>query len=159
MDSMAKDWKYYLISIFIFLINYLFQNYFLSVLQPSESISWAWGCYPLLSFFRGKMFFIDFGSDGFYFYISTMAVVIVEIFLIWYMQVAIGFSRKFSIALIGGGGLCDVVGRLKYGSVIDWMVCEKFGLGPVTFNFGDFAALLGLTMFLFHWLWKFFRGT
>jgi signal peptidase II len=61
-----------------------------------------------------------------------------------------------SIALIVGGGVSNLIDRLRYGGyVVDFL---NVGIGPVRtgiFNVADMAIMLGVVLWLFgDWLWQ-----
>lgn len=86
--------------------------------------------------------------------LSILAFAIVTMFLIWMVRSPSSLVR-LGIAMIVGGALGNVVDRVRFGAVVDFLDfhihTERWGnLHWPAFNLGDSTICLGIAMLLFH---------
>ncbi|MGB7242556.1 MAG: signal peptidase II [Sulfitobacter sp.] len=111
---------------------------------------------PLLNFRYGENRGINFGlfSDGAAFgrwlLIALALVICVGIYL-WIRRTPLTRGGNLSAGFLIGGALANVVDRLVYGYVLDFLNMSCCGIdNPFVFNFADifvFAGALGLVVF------------
>ena len=107
-----------------------------------------------LTFVRnaGGAFGISLGGEWFYLVASIVAIVF--IFLYFRRMSAMGAGPQISLAMILGGALGNLVDRLRYGTVTDFL---DFGIGRLrwpVFNLADAAVTVGIVVFLLSLLLK-----
>lgn len=111
---------------------------------------------PLVNFRYGENRGINFGlfADGSaasrWILIALACVICVGV-LIWAHRHALGLWAKISTGLLVGGALANVVDRLIYGYVLDFLNMSCCGINnPFVFNIADvfiFAGAIGLILF------------
>ena len=111
---------------------------------------------PLLNFRYGENRGINFGlfdgdSDGARWFLIVLSLVVVAAVLIWIRRGDKGFWMKASAGLLVGGALGNVVDRIYYGYVLDFLNMSCCGINnPFVFNVADifiFAGAIGLIVF------------
>lgn len=111
---------------------------------------------PLLNFRYGENRGINFGlfgdgSDASRWILIALAVIICAAVLTWARRNATGTLAQISAGLLVGGALANVVDRLIYGYVLDFLNMSCCGINnPFVFNVADifiFAGALGLIFF------------
>lgn len=111
---------------------------------------------PLLNFRYGENRGINFGlfgdgSDASRWFLIGLALVICVAVLLWARRNAQGWLAQVSAGLLIGGALGNVVDRLIYGYVLDFLNMSCCGINnPFVFNVADifiFAGALGLIFF------------
>ncbi|MDB5491504.1 MAG: Lipoprotein signal peptidase [Micavibrio sp.] len=81
--------------------------------------------------------------------LTILAIAIVTMFLIWMVRSPSGLVR-LSIAMIIGGALGNVVDRLRFGAVADFLDFHLGNLHWPAFNLADSTICLGIAMLLIH---------
>ena len=81
--------------------------------------------------------------------LSILAVAIVTMFMVWMARTTSGLVR-LSIAMIVGGALGNVVDRVRFGAVVDFLDIHIGDLHWPAFNLGDSTIVLGIAMLLVH---------
>jgi signal peptidase II len=81
--------------------------------------------------------------------LTILAVAIVTMFTIWMIRSPSGLVR-LGIAMIIGGALGNVVDRLRFGAVADFLDFHIGTLHWPAFNIGDSTICLGIAMLLVH---------
>jgi signal peptidase II len=111
---------------------------------------------PLINFRYGENRGINFGlfgdgSDASRWILIALACVICVGILVWAYRHAMGYWAKVSAGLLIGGALANVVDRLLYGYVLDFLNMSCCGINnPFVFNIADvfiFAGAIGLIFF------------
>ncbi|UWR22198.1 signal peptidase II [Sulfitobacter sp. S190] len=111
---------------------------------------------PLLNFRYGENRGINFGllgdgSEASRWVLIGLAVVISAAVLIWARKNATGRIAQLSAGMLVGGALANVLDRLLYGYVLDFLNMSCCGINnPFVFNIADifiFAGALGLIFF------------
>ena len=83
---------------------------------------------------------------------SLAAAAIVIVLLVWLSRVRSGFLA-LSIGLIIGGAVGNVVDRLRFGAVIDFLYFHAGSWYWPAFNLADSAICLGVMAMLFDGFW------
>ncbi|MFT6090401.1 signal peptidase II [Sulfitobacter sp.] len=111
---------------------------------------------PLINFRYGENRGINFGlfgdgSDASRWILIALACAICLGILVWAYRHAMGYWAKVSAGLLIGGALANVVDRLLYGYVLDFLNMSCCGINnPFVFNIADvfiFAGAFGLIFF------------
>lgn len=93
---------------------------------------------------------MDLGDDGGQYFLVALSLVLVIGILIW-LRKAEGWRVPICAGLIVGGALGNVIDRIQYGAVADFLnmsCCEI--VNPFSFNVADiaiFAGVIGLLIF------------
>lgn len=109
---------------------------------------------PLLNFRYGENRGINFGlGDGFSVWVLiAIALVICAAVLIWAARRTLRPVALISVGLLVGGALGNVLDRLIYGYVLDFLNMSCCGIdNPFVFNIADvfiFAGAIGLIFFV-----------
>ncbi len=111
---------------------------------------------PLLNFRYGENRGINFGllnhgSEAARWVLIGLSVVVCVAVLVWILRQQAGRVLQLSAGLLIGGALGNVVDRLLYGYVLDFLNMSCCGIdNPFVFNVGDvfiFAGAAGLILF------------
>lgn len=78
----------------------------------------------------------------------ALALVIVVMLIVWLMRAGPGVVR-FALLLVIGGALSNVIDRVIYGAVVDFIDIHGFGWHWPAFNVADMAIVVG-TALLFY---------
>lgn len=111
---------------------------------------------PLLNFRYGENRGINFGlfdgdSDGARWFLIGLSLVVVAAVLIWIRRGDKPVWMKLSAGILVGGALGNIVDRVYYGYVLDFLNMSCCGIdNPFVFNVADvfiFAGAIGLIVF------------
>ena len=111
---------------------------------------------PVINFRYGENRGINFGlfgdgADASRWILIALACAIFVGVLVWAYRHAMGYWAKVSAGLLIGGALANVVDRLLYGYVLDFLNMSCCGINnPFVFNIADvfiFAGAIGLIFF------------
>ncbi|MFP4274521.1 MAG: signal peptidase II [Paracoccaceae bacterium] len=111
---------------------------------------------PLLRFRYGENRGINFGlfdggSDAARWFLIGIALAICAAVLVWVWRERMGALARISAGLLVGGALANVLDRLVYGFVLDFLNMSCCGIvNPFVFNIADvaiFAGAIGLVAF------------
>lgn len=83
------------------------------------------------------------------FLLTLLAVVIVAVFFLWMTRCPSNIART-AIALIIGGALGNVIDRLRFGAVADFLDFHVSGWHWPAFNVGDSTICIGIAILLVH---------
>ena len=81
-------------------------------------------------------------------FLVGLALAIVVVLLIWLVRAGNGMV-VFALTLVVGGALSNVVDRVVYGAVIDFVDIHAFGFHWPAFNVADSTIVLGTAMLLY----------
>ena len=112
---------------------------------------------PIVSFFNIVMVWnrgISFGlfnNHGDYgpLILIGVSVLITIVFSAWLYRTQSRF-QSLCIAFIIGGAIGNVIDRIRYGAVIDFLDFHAYGLHYPAFNFADSTIVIGVFMLMFH---------
>ncbi|MFP4097730.1 MAG: signal peptidase II [Alphaproteobacteria bacterium] len=110
-------------------------------ITPFFNIVLAWNTGVSFSLFN------QIGSSG-PFILSAVALIIVCIF-IYLLTKAAHFSYALGYALVIGGALGNVIDRLRFGAVIDFLDIHLYGYHWPAFNVADIAVVSGIGILIF----------
>lgn len=78
----------------------------------------------------------------------ALALIIVVVLLIWLMRAGTGIV-VFALVLVVGGALSNVIDRVLYGAVIDFVDIHGFGFHWPAFNIADMSIVIGTALLLY----------
>ena len=78
----------------------------------------------------------------------ALALVIVVVLLAWLMRAGTGIV-VFALVLVVGGALSNVIDRVLYGAVIDFVDIHAFGFHWPAFNIADMSIVIGTALLLY----------
>tara|TARA_A100001037_G_C14884855_1_gene515627 strand:- start:211 stop:678 length:468 start_codon:yes stop_codon:yes gene_type:complete len=106
---------------------------------------------------QGVSFGLLGGSDASRWVLVALALVIVVFLFVWLIRAGRGFVI-LALALVIGGALSNVVDRVAYGAVVDFIDIHAFGWHWPAFNIADTAIVVGTAMLLYDGLFGFPRA-
>lgn len=77
-----------------------------------------------------------------------LALVIVVVLLVWLTRAGTGIVA-FALVLVVGGALSNVLDRVVYGAVIDFVDIHAFGFHWPAFNIADMSIVIGTALLLY----------
>jgi signal peptidase II len=78
----------------------------------------------------------------------ALALAIVVVLLVWLMRAGTGIV-VFALVLVVGGALSNVIDRVLYGAVIDFVDIHAFGFHWPAFNIADMSIVIGTALLLY----------
>tara|TARA_R110002110_G_scaffold376568_2_gene586890 strand:- start:404262 stop:404729 length:468 start_codon:yes stop_codon:yes gene_type:complete len=97
---------------------------------------------------RGISFGLLGGAERSRWILVALALAIVVFLVVWLTRSSQGFVRT-ALILVIGGALSNVVDRMVYGAVVDFIDIHAFGWHWPAFNVADMAIVLGTAMLLY----------
>ena len=79
--------------------------------------------------------------------ISGLTIIISLVLLAW-LFVAVSVSIKLALSLILGGAVGNIIDRIRFGAVIDFVDIHFFDFHWPAFNIADSAITIGVALFL-----------
>jgi signal peptidase II len=76
------------------------------------------------------------------------ALLLVALFVYVLRSLSINKWQIIGLAFIVGGGLSNIIDRILYGHVVDFLHMKAFGLQTGIFNVADMAIMLGMFIML-----------
>jgi len=134
-----------IIAVLIIFADQLSKYFVTSLMQAGESI-------PLIENFLHLTYVRNpgaaFGMLPYQKIFFIVITVVVVIFIIYYYRLLSADHRllRFSLALLLGGAIGNLIDRLRSGYVIDFI---DFKIWPPVFNIADSAIVIGIGLFLF----------
>ncbi len=113
------------------------QRLFIQVYDPYLNFAMAWN--------RGVNFGL-FGSDSeiMRYVLITVALAITAFVWVWVKREGAGLWMQFGAGLLIGGALGNVIDRIRWGAVMDFINMSCCGLrNPYSFNIADIAIFAG----------------
>jgi signal peptidase II len=113
------------------------QRLFIQVYDPYLNFAMAWN--------RGVNFGL-FGSDSeiMRYVLITVALAITAFVWVWVKREGAGLWMQFGAGLLMGGALGNVIDRIRWGAVMDFINMSCCGLrNPYSFNIADIAIFAG----------------
>lgn len=83
------------------------------------------------------------------YFLVTLSVIIITWFSVFMFKTK-STVQKFSIALIIGGALGNVIDRLRFGAVIDFLDFHIYGYHWPAFNIADSVIVIGVIILALH---------
>jgi len=84
-----------------------------------------------------------------YLFLIFIPTFVLFLFAATYFKASASFGQFIGMSLIVGGGIGNLIDRVAYGSVVDFMNLSYGGLRTGIFNFADVAVSTGLILLLF----------
>ena len=75
-------------------------------------------------------------------------------FLIYYLFNKANNDERLPVALIVGGALGNLIDRIRFGAVVDFLDFHIGGLHWPAFNFADTCIVIGVGLYIIGWLLK-----
>ena len=85
--------------------------------------------------------------------ISVLTILISIVLLIWLIT-AISVFLKLALSFILGGAVGNIIDRIQYSAVIDFIDIHFFDFHWPAFNVADAAITIGVCFFLLDSFWK-----
>ena len=141
-------WTFIFIGVLIFMDQAVKQLMLSIVFDPPHIIEVTWFLNLVPVWNSGVSFGLFGNSDTSRWILIGLALAIVVGLLIWLVRAANG-RVVFSLALVVGGALGNIVDRVVYGAVIDFVDIHAFGFHWPAFNLADSTIVLGTAMLLY----------
>ena len=84
-----------------------------------------------------------------YLFLIFIPTFVLFLFAVTYFKASSTFGQFIGMSLIVGGGIGNLIDRIAYGSVVDFMNISFGGMRTGIFNFADVAVSAGLILLLF----------
>lgn len=97
---------------------------------------------------RGISFGLFGGAETSRWILVALALAIIVLLVVWLLRSGQGVVR-FALVLVIGGALSNVIDRVVYGAVVDFIDIHAFGWHWPAFNLADMAIVLGTAMLLY----------
>jgi signal peptidase II len=149
-DVRRKLWPYLLLALLVIVIDQLTKVAVLERFELGERLSVIPGFFDLtLLFNRGAAFSFLAGHDGWQRWFFILIALGASGFII-HLLMRHGHQRMFSIALglILGGAVGNVIDRLIYGQVVDFLLFHQGGWYFPAFNIADSAITVGAVLLI-----------
>ncbi len=88
-----------------------------------------------------------------YLFLVFIPTLVLFLFAVTYFKASNSYGQFIGMSLIVGGGIGNLMDRIAYGSVIDFMNISFGGLRTGIFNFADVAVSAGLILLLISLYW------
>ena len=151
---MIKVIKEYLIVIIssssVFLIDLLSKNKIISIFKDGvvEKIYVNEYLDFILVFNTGISYGLFSGGGDFQKWILISLSILIVIFLLSFIRNESSILSKLSISFIIGGALGNVLDRLTYGAVVDFISLHARGFSWYIFNIADMFIVIGVILFI-----------
>lgn len=130
-----------LISFVVLLIDRISKGLIIGKLIYGQSIPLVRDCFHFtLVYNKGAAFGILQNATLFFIFISILSIGLILFFILFRPQKIESFGLKISLALILGGAVGNLIDRIRFGYVIDFL---DFRIWPV-FNLADSAITVGM---------------
>jgi signal peptidase II len=122
-------------------------------LNPHEVSNYFFDTFRII-YAENEGAFLSAGSDlegTWHFILLKLLPVTMLLFLLLYtiFSKSIDIYQTIALSFILGGGISNIIDRLTYGKVIDFMNMGIGNLRTGIFNFADLSIMLGITIFIF----------
>jgi signal peptidase II len=81
--------------------------------------------------------------------LSAMSVVIAAVFTVWLFRSTSKF-QSFAIALVLSGAVGNVIDRIRFGAVVDFLDFHAYGYHYPAFNVADSCIVVGVVLLMIH---------
>ena len=149
-DVRRKLWPYLLLALLVIVIDQLTKVAVLERFELGERLSVIPGFFDLtLLFNRGAAFSFLAGHDGWQRWFFILIALGASGFII-HLLMRHGHQRMFCVALglILGGAIGNVIDRLIYGQVVDFLLFHQGGWYFPAFNVADSAITVGAVLLI-----------
>jgi signal peptidase II len=149
-DVRRKLWPYLLLALLVIVVDQLTKVAVLERFEHGERLSVIPGFFDLtLLFNRGAAFSFLAGHDGWQRWFFILIALGASGFII-HLLMRHGHQRMFCVALglILGGAIGNVIDRLIYGQVVDFLLFHQGGWYFPAFNVADSAITVGAVLLI-----------
>ena len=148
--------RWYVLAVVVVVLDQISKQVVLSNIQYGETIYvapfWNW----VLTFNRGAAFSFLASEDGWQRWFFTALALAVSCWIVFMLRShAAQKLISLSLALIMGGALGNVVDRVRFGAVVDFVQWHAAGYYWPAFNVADSAITVGAVLMV----WDQFFGT
>jgi len=119
-----------------------------SVMNPPQPIALASFFNIVLVMNRGVSFGMFGGAPGWVTWALAVLAVMIAIALLIWMRAARGRLLAAALALVAGGALGNVIDRLRFGAVVDYLDFHVGAWHWPAFNVADAAITVGVLMLI-----------
>jgi signal peptidase II len=149
-DMRRKPWPYLLLALLVIVIDQVTKAAILERFEHGERVSIIPGFFDLtLLFNRGAAFSFLANHDGWQRWFFILIALAASAFIL-HLLMRHAHQRMFSLALglILGGAIGNVIDRLLYGQVVDFLLFHQGGWYFPAFNVADSAITVGAVLLI-----------
>jgi len=141
--------RWYVLAAVIIVLDQITKQVVLASIQFGETITvapfWNW----VLTFNRGAAFSFLASEEGWQRWFFTVLALGVSGWIVYMLRSHAGHKLlSFSLALIMGGALGNVIDRIRFGAVVDFVQWHVAGFYWPAFNVADSAITVGALLML-----------
>ena len=141
-------WSIIVIGLLI-VIDQVVKHWMLALLFDPPRVLEVTGFFNLVPVWNSGISFGLFGNSSASRWILVgLALVIVVVLLVWLRRAGTGVV-VFALVLVVGGALSNVVDRVLYRAVIDFVDIHGFGFHWPAFNIADMSIVIGTALLLY----------
>lgn len=148
-DSAASPARWYVLAAIVIVLDQISKQVVLATIQLGETIYvapfWNW----VLTYNRGAAFSFLASEDGWQRWFFTVLALAVSGWIVFMLrQHPAQKLLSFSLALIMGGALGNVIDRIRFGAVVDFVQWHAAGFYWPAFNIADSAITVGAVLMI-----------
>lgn len=143
-----------IVSGLLILIDQLSKHYIENLLFPGQAIPLIKNLFQLTLIHNSGGAFGLFRHSGPFLFVIIPVLITALILLFWRKLLGKDFSGKLSLGLIVGGALGNLIDRLRFGYVIDFLDLSLRGYHWPAFNFADLGISIGVIILCYKMLKK-----
>lgn len=145
--EVASPVRWYVLAALVIVLDQISKQVVLATIQFGETIYvapfWNW----VLTFNRGAAFSFLASEDGWQrWFFTVLALVVSGWIAVMLRQHPTQKLLSFSLALIMGGALGNVIDRIRFGAVVDFVQWHAAGWYWPAFNVADSAITIGAVL-------------
>ena len=142
----------YLISFIVFLLDFISKFWAVKTLLPHEAIS-VFPCFNLyLTFNRGVSFSLFSAQSDIGVWVLIALTASISALIIYFIQKEKENFTRLGLALVLGGAIGNLLDRIRFGSVIDFLDFYWGTYHWPAFNIADSAICIGAGLILFQYI-------
>jgi signal peptidase II len=148
--SLRPGWPYLLLALVVIVLDQVTKAVVLDHFEPGQRLAVIPGFFDLtLLFNRGAAFSFLAGHDGWQRWFFVLIALAASLFIL-YLLLRQRHERLFSLALglILGGAIGNVIDRLVYGQVVDFLLFYQRNWYFPAFNVADSAITVGAILLI-----------
>lgn len=131
------------IAAFVFMLDRLSKYYVVSYLTHPVYVTKFLIVEKIFN--RGIVWGIMNNGDNLSFIIMSVLVIVVYMIMLFFLTSHTRFQQdSYGVALILSGGFANIIDRLLYGGVVDFITISYAGFSWPTFNIADMAIVCGV---------------
>ena len=139
-------------ALFCIILDQLFKNHIITTLQQNQKVLIFPGIYKTFVWNKGVAFsmFSSSSNASIFFLIFISFSICAVLMYLMFSSKGYGKFYTLSITLMLSGGLSNIIDRVFYGAVIDYIYLSYNGYNwPTIFNFADMCICLGAALFTY----------